>query len=120
MEAIRTRLDCRDADQFAASFFCVRPALECAGSGGAPEAVPRILCESARDKAAQLALTLESDNDRRRALTTRVEEEAIAAIKGFADLNSRGAFVLANEQWDEGVLGIAAARVVNSSGAPPF
>jgi single-stranded-DNA-specific exonuclease len=47
-----------------------------------------------------------------------VEEDAIAAIRGYADLNARGAFVLANEAWDEGVLGLAASRVVEQFGRP--
>jgi single-stranded-DNA-specific exonuclease len=98
--------------------FVFAPRLNAPGRVSRPKPSLEILCESARDRAAQLALVLESDNDRRRALTTRVEEEAIAAIKGFTDLNARGAFVLANENWDEGVLGIAAARVVEQFGRP--
>jgi single-stranded-DNA-specific exonuclease len=65
-----------------------------------------------------LASQLENENERRRALTTRVEDEAVAAIRGYADVGTRGAFVLANEAWDEGVLGIAAARVVEQFGRP--
>ena len=98
--------------------FVFAPRLNAPGRIARPKPSLEILCETARDRAAQLALVLESDNDRRRELTSRVEEEAITAIKGFSDLNARGAFVLANEHWDEGVLGIAAARVVEQFGRP--
>jgi single-stranded-DNA-specific exonuclease len=98
--------------------FVFAPRLNAPGRISRPKPSLEILCEAARDRAAQLALVLESDNDRRRTLTAQVEDEAIAAIKGFTDLNARGAFVLANEQWDEGVLGIAAARVVEQFGRP--
>jgi single-stranded-DNA-specific exonuclease len=98
--------------------FVFAPRLNAPGRVSRPKPSLEILCEAGRDRAAQLALVLESENDRRRALTTRVEEDAIVAIKGFADLNARGAFVLANEAWDEGVLGIAAARVVEQFGRP--
>jgi single-stranded-DNA-specific exonuclease len=98
--------------------FVFAPRLNAPGRVARPKPSLEILCESARDRAAKLALQLESDNDHRRELTARVEEDAIAAIKGFADLNARGAFVLANPHWDEGVLGIAAARVVEQFGRP--
>jgi len=98
--------------------FVFAPRLNAPGRISRPKPSLEILCETARDRAAQLALVLEADNDRRRALTTRVEEDAVGAIKGFVDLNARGAFVLANPEWDEGVLGIAAARVVEQFGRP--
>jgi hypothetical protein len=98
--------------------FVFAPRLNAPGRISRPKPSLEILCETARDRAAQLALVLESDNDRRRDLTTRVEEDAVAAIRGFTDLNARGGFVLANAAWDEGVLGIAAARVVEQFGRP--
>jgi single-stranded-DNA-specific exonuclease len=98
--------------------FVFAPRLNAPGRVSRPKPSLEILCETARDRAAQLALVLESDNERRRALTTRVEEDAIGAIRGFTDLSARGGFVLANEAWDEGVLGIAAARVVEQFGRP--
>jgi single-stranded-DNA-specific exonuclease len=98
--------------------FVFAPRLNAPGRISRPKPSLEILCETARDRAAQLALVLESDNDRRRDLTARVEEDAVAAIRGFSDLNARGGFVLANAAWDEGVLGIAAARVVEQFGRP--
>src|SRR4030095_486201 len=86
MEAIRTlaRLSGMPINSRHLSFVFA-PRLNAPGRISRPKPSLEILCEAARDRAAQLALVLESDNDRRRALTARVEEEAITAIKGFAD-----------------------------------
>ncbi|HET6347449.1 MAG TPA: single-stranded-DNA-specific exonuclease RecJ [Candidatus Krumholzibacteria bacterium] len=98
--------------------FVFAPRLNAPGRVSKPKPSLEILCEPARDRALQLAGVLESDNERRRALTSQVEDEAVSTIKGYADLNARGAFVLASDAWDEGVLGIAAARVVEQFGRP--
>ncbi len=98
--------------------FVFAPRLNAPGRVSRAKPSLEILCASAKDRAFQLATVLEEDNDRRRALTRRVEEEAVAAINGMSDRDSRGGFVLANDAWDEGVLGIAAARVVETFGRP--
>lgn len=98
--------------------FVFAPRLNAPGRVSRPKPSLEILCETARDRAAQLALVLESDNERRRFLTSQVEDDAITAIRGFTDLDARGGFVLARDTWDEGVLGIAAARVVEQFGRP--
>ena len=98
--------------------FVFAPRLNAPGRVSKPKPSLEILCEPVRDKALRLAATLEHDNDHRRALTARVEEDAVNAIRGFTDLNARGGFVLASDAWDEGVLGIAAARVVEQFGRP--
>jgi single-stranded-DNA-specific exonuclease len=98
--------------------FVFAPRLNAPGRVSRPKPSLEILCETDKSRAVQLAGLLETDNERRRELTARVEEEAIAAIRGYTDLTARGAFVLANEAWDEGVLGIAAARVVEQFGRP--
>lgn len=119
LEAIRSRANLSGIPISARHLsFVFAPRLNAPGRVSRPKPSLEILCETARDRALSLANTLESENDRRRALTTRVEEDAVAAIKGYADLTARGAFVLADESWDEGVLGIAAARVVEQFNRP--
>lgn len=54
---------------------------------------------------------LESDNARRQAICETVVTEAKAMIHG-TDFNKTGIIVLAGEDWEAGVLGIAAARIV--------
>lgn len=98
--------------------FAFAPRLNAPGRVSRAKPSLEILCASARDRAFELATILEVDNDRRRELTQRVQEEAVAVINGMPDRETRGGFVLAGESWDEGVLGIAAARVVEQFGRP--
>ncbi|HEU4364329.1 MAG TPA: single-stranded-DNA-specific exonuclease RecJ [Candidatus Krumholzibacteria bacterium] len=98
--------------------FAFAPRLNAPGRVSRARPSLEILCASARDRAFELAMILEGDNERRRELTQRVHEEAVAAINGMPDRDTRGGFVLVGETWDEGVLGIAAARVVEQFGRP--
>jgi single-stranded-DNA-specific exonuclease len=98
--------------------FVFAPRLNAPGRVSRPKPSLEILCADARDEAVQLAAVLEEDNDRRRALTERVQQEAIAVVNGMEDREGRGGFVLAGASWDEGVLGIAAARLVEQFGRP--
>lgn len=66
----------------------------------------------------QLASVLESDNERRRELTREVGDDVTRRIRAMDDLDALGGFVLVGEDWDEGVLGIAAARVVDEFARP--
>ncbi len=54
---------------------------------------------------------LESDNQKRQSICETVVAEAKAML-GDADFNSLGIIILAGENWEAGVLGIAAARLV--------
>jgi single-stranded-DNA-specific exonuclease len=98
--------------------FVFAPRLNAPGRVSRPKPALEILCAGEKDRALQLASVLEEENDRRRALTDRVHEQAVAAIRALADPAAHGGFVLANDDWDEGVLGIAAARVVEEFGRP--
>lgn len=98
--------------------FAFAPRLNAPGRVSRPKPSLEILCAAGKDQAFQLASILEEDNDRRRALTERVQTDAASAINGMSDRDERGGFVLANDAWDEGVLGIAAARLVEQFGRP--
>jgi len=77
-----------------------------------------ILCTDNKDEARRLASTLEYDNERRRGMTDTVRDDAFDRIRGMDDRNTLGGFVLSGAHWDEGVLGIAAARVAEEFGKP--
>jgi single-stranded-DNA-specific exonuclease len=47
-----------------------------------------------------------------------VHEEVLSIIRGMGDPESIDGFVLTGQDWDEGVLGIAASRVVEDFGKP--
>jgi len=98
--------------------FAIAPRLNAPGRISRPKPALEILCTRERGEAMQLASVLEGDNERRRELTRAVEEDVTRRIRAMDDLDARGALVLAGEGWDEGVLGIAAARVVDEFARP--
>jgi single-stranded-DNA-specific exonuclease len=98
--------------------FAFAPRLNAPGRVSRPKPSLEILCVDAKDRAFQLAGILEADNERRRELTQRVQDEASAAVARMDDRDTRGGFVLASDDWDEGVLGIAAARLAEQFGRP--
>jgi single-stranded-DNA-specific exonuclease len=98
--------------------FAFAPRLNAPGRVSRPKPALEILCVDTKDRAFQLASILESENERRRELTQRVQDEANAAVAALDDRDARGGFVLANDAWDEGVLGIAAARLAETLGRP--
>jgi single-stranded-DNA-specific exonuclease len=98
--------------------FAFAPRLNAPGRVARPKPALELLCVDAKDRAFQLASILEADNEYRRELTQRVQDEATALVEAMEDLAVRGGFVLASESWDEGVLGIAAARLAEQFGRP--
>lgn len=58
-----------------------------------------------------LADELDRDNQLRQSICENVVNEATAMLKGV-DFNRMGIIILAGEKWEAGVLGIAAARLV--------
>jgi single-stranded-DNA-specific exonuclease len=98
--------------------FMIAPRINAPGRVSRPKPSLEILCEEGRDRVMQLASTLEGQNERRRELTEHVQAAAVERIRGMADAETAGGFVLAGEDWDEGVLGIAAARVAEAFGRP--
>ncbi len=98
--------------------FAFAPRLNAPGRVSRPKPALEILCVDAKDRAFQLASVLEAENELRRELTQRVQDEATAAVLALPDRDQRGGFVLANDSWDEGVLGIAAARLAEQFGRP--
>jgi single-stranded-DNA-specific exonuclease len=98
--------------------FVFAPRLNAPGRMTRPGPSLEILCTEDMDEARRLASVLEYENERRRNLTDIVREDAFLRIREMSDRDNRGGFVLAAEHWDEGVLGIAAARVAEEFGKP--
>jgi len=96
--------------------FGIAPRLNAPGRVSHARPALELLCETDSERASALALRLESDNERRRELTAQVYEAASHQISRGAPRKS--AYVLAGSGWDEGVLGIAAARVAENTGRP--
>ncbi len=95
--------------------FGLAPRLNAPGRVSRPRPALELLCATDAQRAMELALRLESDNETRRSLTEAVHDAAMRMVEQAGDAP---AWVLAGEDWDEGVLGIAAARVAERTGRP--
>ncbi len=96
--------------------FVLAPRLNAPGRVSSAKPSLEILCTDDMREAGRLGLLLESENDKRKQLTELVRCEVDQLIEAIPDRDDKGAFVLASEGWDEGVLGIAAARIVEKYG----
>ena len=97
--------------------FMLAPRINAPGRISRPKPSLEILCAEEKQQAIQLASVLENDNERRKELTEMVRREVIQRIEAM-DGEQPGGYVVAGEGWDEGVLGIAAARVAEEYGRP--
>jgi single-stranded-DNA-specific exonuclease len=98
--------------------FLLGPRINAPGRMANPKPALELLCEKDAARSARLAAVLEEDNERRKLLTDRLKDEVVERIVQLDDWRERGGFILAGNDWDEGVLGIAAARVVEEFGRP--
>ena len=94
--------------------FRLAPRLNAAGRLGRPEAALELLLTDDRDIAARVAAELEDLNRERQAIEDRILRGALAQIDEWPDAKRRRrGYVLADEEWHEGVIGIVASRLVD-------
>ncbi|HZQ65155.1 MAG TPA: single-stranded-DNA-specific exonuclease RecJ [Gaiellaceae bacterium] len=93
--------------------FRLAPRINAAGRLGRPTAALELLLTDDADEAGRLAAQLEELNRERQAVEERILREATAAIEAWPEprRRSRG-YVVADESWHEGVIGIVASRLV--------
>ena len=93
--------------------FRLAPRINAAGRLGRPDiALELVLTEDAAE-ARRHAETLEELNRDRQAVEDRILREAIGAVESMSEPNRRHrGYVLWNEDWHEGVIGIVASRLV--------
>ena len=93
--------------------FRLAPRLNAAGRLGHPELALELLLTDDPEQATVLARRLDELNRERQAVEERILHEAIDEIEAWpAPQQQRRAYVLAREEWHEGVIGIVASRLV--------
>jgi len=93
--------------------FRLAPRLNAAGRLGHPEAALELLLTDDRDEAAQLAHRLDELNRDRQTVEERILREAVEEVESWPEpKQERRGYVLAREDWHEGVIGIVASRLV--------
>jgi single-stranded-DNA-specific exonuclease len=99
--------------------FRLAPRINAAGRLCRPEAALELLLTEDADEAHRLAGELETLNRERQAVEERMLREAVRQIESWPETaRRRRGWVLANEAWHEGVIGIVASRLVERYGRP--
>ena len=95
--------------------FAIGPRLNSAGRVGHASAAVELLTTDDTGRALELARELDDLNSRRRSLDSRVLDDARTMAAGQPGARI---LVLASEDWHQGVIGIAASRLVSEVGVP--
>ena len=99
--------------------FRLGPRINAAGRLGHPRAALELLLTDDADEAGALARQLEELNQERQAVEGRILREAVAAVESWPEADRRRrAYVVAGEDWHEGVIGIVASRLVERFNRP--
>jgi len=95
--------------------FSLAPRINAAGRVASAETALALLRSRSFDEAADLARELDALNSRRRAEEERITEEAL--VQAEAEMDAP-ALVIAGEDWNQGVIGIVASRLVEKYHKP--
>ena len=99
--------------------FRLAPRINAAGRLGHPGAALELLLTDDRDEAFRLASRLEELNRERQMVEDRILRAAVAKVGEWDESDRRRrAYVLAGEDWHEGVIGIVASRLVERFNRP--
>ena len=110
MEA--ARVDPAAVDEGAVGFR-LGPRINAAGRLCRPVEALELLLTDDRDEARRLAERLEMLNRDRQAVEQRILREAVEQVEGWPESRRRRrGYVIADESWHEGVIGIVASRLV--------
>jgi single-stranded-DNA-specific exonuclease len=93
--------------------FRLAPRINAAGRLGRPDIALELVLTDDADEARRHAQTLEELNRERQAVEDRILREAVSAVDDMTEPHRRRrGYVLWNEDWHEGVIGIVASRLV--------
>jgi single-stranded-DNA-specific exonuclease len=116
MQAARVDAAAVDA---AAVGFRLAPRINAAGRLGRPDLALELVLTEDADDARLLAAQLEELNRDRQAVEDRILREATELVEAMPERERRRrGYVLWNEDWHEGVIGIVASRLVERFGRP--
>ncbi|MDL2205883.1 single-stranded-DNA-specific exonuclease RecJ [Eubacteriales bacterium OttesenSCG-928-N13] len=114
MDIAGVQQDTVDAGRIA---YQMAPRLNAGGRLGDARRSMDLLTANALEKAVPLAEELEQENTERRAVEQQILEEAFAQMQGFDFANHRS-IVLHGANWNVGVIGLAASRLVEKYHLP--
>jgi single-stranded-DNA-specific exonuclease len=99
--------------------FRLAPRLNAAGRLGRPDLALDLILTEDRGEASRLAAELDALNRERQSIEDRILREAVAQVESWsATQRRRRGYVVAGEEWHEGVIGIVASRLVERFSRP--
>jgi single-stranded-DNA-specific exonuclease len=99
--------------------FRLAPRINASGRLGRPEAALALLLTDDRDEAKRLANELDALNRERQAVEDRILRAAVEQVESWPEARRRRrAYVVAGDDWHEGVIGIVASRLVERFNRP--
>jgi single-stranded-DNA-specific exonuclease len=99
--------------------FRLAPRINAAGRLGHPGAALELLLTEDKDVARRLAAELEELNRERQSVEDTIVRSAVSQVEEWPEAKRRRrAYVLASEEWHEGVIGIVASRLVERYNRP--
>ncbi len=99
--------------------FRLAPRINAAGRLGRPDTALELLLTESQEEATSLAAGLETLNRDRQAVEDRILRSAVAQVESWPEpKRRRRGYVLWDEDWHEGVIGIVASRLVERFNRP--
>ena len=92
--------------------FVIGPRINAAGRMGDAKRAVSLFIEKDATAAAEIALTLQSENNNRKEADSSITDEALMQIKQDADAHLKKTIVVHSDHWHKGVLGIVASRLL--------
>lgn len=97
--------------------FKIAPRINSLGRLGDANAVLDIFCATDNFLLENIVRELGESNAKRTQLTSDLSDRCLDLLKGF-DFDSNAVIVLSNAYWDDGIVGIAAARITETFNRP--
>lgn len=98
--------------------FGIAPRINAAGRLGQADLAMELLLSDRFSQAQEIAIELNALNDRRKALVDEIYEEINAKLTRHPEILQNRVLILYGEGWHHGVIGIAAARLVEEYAKP--
>lgn len=98
--------------------FALAPRLNAAGRMGSAVTAVELLLTTSDERAAEIALELDTINKHRQETEYEIHRDAVEMINSDKDFDKKKIIVLAKEGWHNGVIGIVASRLTETYHRP--
>ena len=94
--------------------FKIAPRINAAGRMNSGNIIVKLLAEKDKEKALEIASSIETDNTSRKELDSNITESALEMLLNDPEIDSKNSTVVCDSGWHKGVVGIVASRLIES------